>query len=112
MSVHLLPRHSRHSWAWRAGGRGCAAGGRDWQERGERDTQSGRLARGPCLRGGSSTDRGQSPWPPSAIPDVGDPSSGCKMEAQDLFEHLLHTYLGSAWAGAEPTGDREDRNPG
>lgn len=49
--------------------------------------------------GGSSTDWGQSLWPARATLDVGGPSSGCKMEAQDLFKHLLSTHLGSAWAG-------------
>lgn len=100
LSVGCHPHH--HSWAQELGS-GAMLQGDDWQERGERGKQRGRLAQGPwpgVLGGGLQHRLGQSPWAP-----IGH--TGCwwsllrvqDREAQDLFEHLLGTHLGLAWAG-------------
>lgn len=67
LSVGCHPHH--HSWAQELGS-GAMQQGDDWQERGERGKQRGRLAQGPWLRvvgaGVSSTDWAKAlgpPWP-------------------------------------------------
>lgn len=53
---------------------------------------------------------GPKPLGPLVTLLVGGPSSGCKTEAQDLFEHLLGAQLGLAGLRAELTGGGEARS--
>lgn len=113
LSVGCHPHH--HSWAQELGS-GAMQQGDDWQERGERGKQRGRLAQGPwpgVLGGGLQHRLGQSPWAPLATLDVGGPSSGYKTERLRICSSI---YWAHTWAwpglGAELTGGEEDGNSG
>lgn len=98
-------------------GGGAMLQGDDWQERGERGKQRGRLAQGPWPRvvggGISSTDWVKALGLPLATLDVGGPSSGCKTERLRICSNI---YWAHTWAwpglGAELTGGEEDGNSG